>query len=107
MNVNVLPTWFEPTDEFKQIIGNRTYRDVMFATDVTNYIENHLVMFHERRVCKGRYDVKFRIGFAGCCEVLDVNENKIWIIRYDNADMPYIQYVNINIDNGYVEIIHI
>lgn len=62
MNVNVLPPWFEPTDEFKQIIGNRTYRDVMFATDVTNYIENHLVMFHERRVCKGRYDVKFRIG---------------------------------------------
>lgn len=104
MKVNVIPWFFEPTGEFVKVIGNRSYRDIMFDSDVTRYIESHSVFFHGRKVCKGRANSKFSIGFAGCCEVLEANEGQNWIIKYDNQDRPYIQYVTIKIENGFVSI---
>lgn len=104
MKVNVIPWFFEPTDEFSKVIGNRSYREIMFDLDIAKYIESHSVLFHGRKVCKGRANSKFLIGFAGCCEVLEVDEGRNWMIKYDNQDRPYIQYVTVKIKNGFVSI---
>lgn len=104
MKVNVIPWFFEPTDEFASVIGNRSYREIMFDPLITEYIENNSEFFHGRKVHKGRESSKFRIGFAGCCEVLDVKDNKNWIIKYDNQGRPYIQYVVVETENGYVHL---
>lgn len=104
MKVNIIPWCFEPTHEFANVIGNRSYRDIMFDSDVTRYIESHSVLFRGRKVCRGRENSKFLIGFAGCCEVLEVDEARNWMIKYDNQDRPYIQYVTIKIENEFVSI---
>lgn len=104
MKVNVIPWFFEPTDEFAKIIGNRSYREIMFAPEVAEYIESHLVEFNGRMVCKGRVNPKFRIGFAGCCEMLVVDETRNWVIKYNNQDRPYIQYVTLKVEHGFVGI---
>lgn len=104
MKVNVLPWFFKPTDDFAQVIRNRTYREVMFDSDITKYIESNSVMFHGRKVCIGRESSEHRIGFAGCCEVLEVDERRNWVIRYNNLEEPYIQYVFVKIENGLVSI---
>ena len=45
MKVNVIPWFFEPTDEFSKVIGNRSYREIMFDLDIAKYIESHSVLF--------------------------------------------------------------
>lgn len=101
--VNIIPYYFEPTDEFEKVLKGRTYREVMFDSYVTDFIEKHSVTFHGRKICKGRDSTKFMIGFAGCYQVLEADPNRNWVIRYDNMDRAFIQYVSVKIENGFVD----
>lgn len=97
--IAVIPHYFEPTEEFALLLRGRR-KEIMYDEDIISYIESHGEKFNGRMVCKGRSSDKFRIGFSGCAEILEVDDTKKWILQTDRIDRPYIVYVNILVDEA-------
>lgn len=104
---------FEAPDEFIKYIKSLGYNSydykknfkLMFDEKVINFVEKRTTEFMNKKIYKGKKSYEYRIGFAGLAVVKEVDTSKEWIISYDNLDIPFIQYIDLNINEyGYVKL---
>lgn len=113
MKAIIFSSWFEAPDELNDFCRKLGYRnldylnnfDLMFDSRVVEFCEQNLSKFGKEKVYKGKSSNKFKIGFAGAGYIRDIDTTKKWILKYNNMNIPIIDYVNININNyGYVSV---
>ena len=61
---------------------------------------------HKEPALKGAKSYKYKIGFCGAIYVIEVDTSKPWIIKYDQTDVPYPCYLDINLDEHNRVFIH-
>ena len=97
---------FEAPDELNEFCKSIGYDnpdysnnyDLMFDSRVVEFCKQRLSKLWGEKVYKGKDNYKFRIGFAGCGYIRDIDTTRSWRLRYNHVDVPIIDYVDIKIN---------
>lgn len=114
MKAIIFPHWFEAPDELNKFCKSIGYKkpdysndyDLMFDSRVVEFCEQRLCKFWDEEVYKGRKSSKYRVGFAGCGYIRDIDTTRKWRLKYSNVDAPIVDYVDVVVnDYGMVSVV--
>lgn len=109
----IFDSWFEAPDNLIDYIvslgyNKRNYKnnfDLMFDERVIDFVKNNLKTFRGNNRFQGKESYNFKIGFAGCVSIVEVDTTRPWIVEYGNDDGVKIKYIKIEKNEyGYVTI---
>lgn len=121
--IAILSKGFEPTFELQKLFSKNSsdliYKDkgiiCTYNKEIIDFVKanNNYHSWNRPNVIaamKGSDNFRYKCGFNGTISVLELDDSKTWNIRWDNTDVPYIQYVVYEIDiadDNYISLITI
>lgn len=114
--------WYTPTQDFKDFLTSidrsadeisSTVTDLNFLPEVIQYVKDHdnWAYYQSKRFpapiasMRGDRSSFYKIGFSGVADVLKVDTDRKWIVKFYSGDMPYVAYVEVDVNEyGYCTI---
>lgn len=103
----IWPVHFKPTYEFNKFITSLGYNhipykalsQINFDPRVIHYVKEHSdwnAWGYVDFAMRGQPSDKFVIGFCGAAYILEVDDDKTWIIRWRQCGVPFIRYITLH-----------
>lgn len=114
MKAIIFSDWFEAPDELIEFCNSIGYDnpnfssnfDLIFDSRIVDFCEQRLTELWDENVYIGKTSSRYKIGFAGVGYIREIDTTKKWRLKYNNMDVPTIDYVDIYVNEyGYTYLV--
>ena len=106
----ILDAYFIPTEEFEKFYTELGYTiydfykfgNANFDRRIISYVKEHSDCYTDSKVkcaLRGAMPHISKLEFSGVASILDVDLDRPWVIEYNSKNIPYVNYIKLEINS--------